>query len=142
MPYKVAIIGEQEIRNPRLLERKLTKVVKYYILHHKSVTFYVGANPAIDIAALHAVKAAKEMTQKDNCQIIAFLPDNLKDMEYTKIPFDGFEYISNISDNPWEVPYGMASALACASDVTVCYGDNPLSRYKQIATLSERTVYV
>ena len=142
MPYKVAIIGEQEVRNPRLLEKKLTKIVKYYILHHKYVIFYVGANPAIDIAALHAVKAAKEITKKDNCKIIALMPDNLNDMEYTKIPFDGYEYVSNISDNPWEVPYDMAIALTHAAHVTVCNGDNPDSHYKIIATLSEKTIYV
>ena len=142
MPYKVAIIGEQEVRNPRLLEKKLTKVVKYYILHHKYVIFYVGANPAIDIAALHAVKAAKEMTKKDNCRIIALMPDNLNDMEYTKIPFDGYEYVSNITDNPWLMPYGVAIALTHAAQVTVCNGENPNSNYKQIATLAPKIVYI
>lgn len=142
MPYKVAIIGEQELRNSVLFERKLTKVVKYFILHHDYVTFYVGANPAIDIAALHAVKAAKEITKKDNCKIIALMPDNLNDMEYTKIPFDGYEYVSNITDNPWLMPYDMAIALTHAAHVTVCNGENPGSYYKKIATLAPKIVYI
>ena len=70
------------------------------------------------------------------------MPDNLNDMEYTKIPFDGYEYVSNISDNPWEVPYDMASALAFFSNVTVCYGHNPHSQYKRIATVASKTVYI
>ena len=70
------------------------------------------------------------------------MPDNLNDMEYTKIPFDGYEYVSNISDNPWEVPYDMAIALTHAAHVTVCNGENPNSNYKQIATLASKTVYI
>lgn len=142
MTYKVAIIGEQELRNRASFERKLTKVVKYYILRHEYVIFYVGANPATDIAALHAVKAAKEMTQKDNCKIIALMPDNLNDMEYTKIPFDGYEYVSNITDNPWLMPYDMAIALTHAAHVTVCNGNNPNGYYKRIATLAPKIVYI
>lgn len=142
MPYKVAIIGEQEIRNPQSFELKLTKVVKYFMLHHDYVFFYVGANPAIDIAALHAVKAAKEITKKDNCKIIALMPDNLKGMEYTKMLFDDYEYVSNITDNPWLMPYDIAMALTHAAHVTVCNRDNPDSCYKRIATLAPKIVYV
>ena len=87
--YTVSLFGHREIEDLRLLEARLTPIIKELILSKEYVSFLIGRNGEFDEYAASIIKTVRKQLGSESSDLTLVLPYYVADIEYYEKYYDG-----------------------------------------------------
>lgn len=86
--FTVALFGHRDIRNLRLLDKRLLQIIRELIKSKPYVAFLIGRNGEFDEYAASVIKYAQKEVGKENNDMTLVLPYIVANMEYYEKYYD------------------------------------------------------
>ena len=94
--FVVSLFGHREINDFKLLEERLTPIVKEMLKNKPYVSFMIGRNGEFDEFVASVIKGAQKISGQRNSDITLVLPYTVSDIKYYEEYYDNIIIPENV----------------------------------------------